>query len=1754
MASVKEKMAKNVRWMKAVWIVILLMSLLSCTENLSAATFSTTTVQGTAYLANGTPGSGTLVISWPSFTTSAGQLVVAGRVTKTISADGFVSVSLAPNAGATPAGQYYTAVYSMSDGTTSTQYWVVPTGSQATLAAVQSQVMPSSQAVQTVSKTYVDTAISVLTQSLLTDSGGTLTGPLYLNADPTAPLQAATKHYVDINDANLLPITGGTVTGSLTAEKLGAAYQVDQFTGSDFGAQLSACISSLDTTYGGTCDARNYSGALTMAANVAISTANATVWLPCATITTAKSIVVTAGTRNVTLHGCGLRGSNAASGSTGGTVFQYTGTGAMISVGDSTYAANTMGFHLDNVVINTTGTTSAAASAIDVYRTQEMELKSLYLLGNSNQTAVVLDGTGNYTGGSFYDLQTNGFAVGVSGIGHQMTNSATTDWLNASTFVRLHINCPTSSGSPIAGTIGIDLQAGDGNTFTGGDVEGCATALHLGASAKNNTVVGLRNENSTKQVVADSGSAYNSWITGGTMFTGALTDNGTRNSFLDTFHRSFNGLNGDWYGSQSDATVTDHYRLGIGSNNERGHLARYQTDYGYRWTTGLSDAASGEQFYQILDELNSVYRLSIGQYNSGQSSTNNQTVINSAGTGAVVLNGSNNAGTGGVVIGSGGTTATTVATIDASGNAQFMGSLQVSGATTLLSTPTVKNQADAEIDATLWAGKTAAQKESFIYKDWNGTSQWYMVKDASNNWALNSAIGGLDSFKAYQSTNSGDTYVNASNATGAVRVNYESGSGTAFNVYGGSSTSLYASFTGTTAIKFPGLAASSGKSCLQIDNSGYLSNTGTACGSGSGTGTVSNGSAGQLAYYAAGGTTLSGLSTVPLTAGGTGAATAAAGLANLGGVSTTLTTTQSLAGRLNLPNLEGTYFADQYQSPTGTGNNGIANALTACGTAGVPCRIVASPGYSTTETELWTTGAPAYGSFMPTGPTSSQAGGTIEDWRLGVPHWMVNATKLADARHMAAPEILVNNTTSPTGIFSWLAPGLTISNAAFAGGRNSYADKTNLANLILRSQKNTQAQNGGDLSISSSCYGNGDCVGTTVDTLSYGSANTSADEGNETARWFALEGGKVFGGTITSIATGSDGTKTVVVGSQSYGGTQGEGRLLVDLTSAYNGKTNGSYIASITSAGQVTCGGSCNWDTNFGTSTTTTLTTEVSNTGSTNTFPQTNVVLAVASSSGFTAGKLACIFDYDYECEQVSAVGSGTITVPILRVPHPAGSIVVTGGLTGYGFEAEADRASPSALNGLTVASDAGMSSLIRYVIPVMSSQSGNVLTLFAGYNSVGNTGYTGRAYPQMGSGGTVSLTITSGVVTSCSASGGSGYSTSVMSYPPQVTVSGSWTTAPSLHVSTSGLSGGIGGCVVDSGGSGVTSATATVVPTNPYDLYAASKVRGVYNASAGSVDGTLSMDPPSGSFAVADQVEQPHYFQMRMIGTRQYVGSVIPSTSISPNYGILLNLSGMWQGSDAGVSMTNTSDPTVYAGYIGATPWVVGRGSASAPNGLKLSGGFANGVYMTTPPMAYGNIAGGVVEVGCGSLGCTNWTSSYPVLYVQGNGGNDSLGYNPSTRVWSWTGNVLNLQHGSLILNQTGYAYANGSQAVSYSATIPATVVTPTAFCTLTDASTVTLATGGAAQTNGVLTLNHATTTRVLNVTGLANGASFTVVLKQDTTGGAALTLGSGCTWYLGGNSGFTASTTPALTSTASGVNILSAIYDGTNCYANVR
>lgn len=176
----------------------------------AAAQVATTTIQDTVYRADGTPASGSVVVSWSTFTTAAGQAIAAGNTSAMIGPNGALSLALTPNAGATPTGSYYTAVLHLDDGTTSQQYWVVPvSATPVTLAAIENQVVPTSVAMQTASRAYVDAKIAQVTGSststtdttgsYVPTTGGTMTGPLVLPADPVTPNQAADKHYVDTN-------------------------------------------------------------------------------------------------------------------------------------------------------------------------------------------------------------------------------------------------------------------------------------------------------------------------------------------------------------------------------------------------------------------------------------------------------------------------------------------------------------------------------------------------------------------------------------------------------------------------------------------------------------------------------------------------------------------------------------------------------------------------------------------------------------------------------------------------------------------------------------------------------------------------------------------------------------------------------------------------------------------------------------------------------------------------------------------------------------------------------------------------------------------------------------------------------------------------------------------------------------------------------------------------------------------------------------------------------------------------------------------------------------------------------------------------------------------------------------------------------------------------------------------------------------------------------------------------------------------
>ncbi len=189
----------------------------------SAGQIVTTTVQDTVYLANGNVASGTVIVSWPSFSTAANGTVAAGSVTTTIGADGFLSLNLTPNVGATPAGTYYTAVYHLSDGSVSKEFWLVPAVAQATVAGIRTQVVPAAVAMSSASKAYVDTSVAALSGTYVTLDGASMTGPLVLGADPTSASQASTKHYVDAQISTLAARVGtGTDSNAIHANTTSA--------------------------------------------------------------------------------------------------------------------------------------------------------------------------------------------------------------------------------------------------------------------------------------------------------------------------------------------------------------------------------------------------------------------------------------------------------------------------------------------------------------------------------------------------------------------------------------------------------------------------------------------------------------------------------------------------------------------------------------------------------------------------------------------------------------------------------------------------------------------------------------------------------------------------------------------------------------------------------------------------------------------------------------------------------------------------------------------------------------------------------------------------------------------------------------------------------------------------------------------------------------------------------------------------------------------------------------------------------------------------------------------------------------------------------------------------------------------------------------------------------------------------------------------------------------------------------------------
>ncbi len=227
-----------------------LMKAAAAMQTASTGTIATTQITDTVFLGDGTPATGTVIVSWQAFTTASGESVPSGTTSATITA-GALSLQLIPNAGSTPMGTYYTAIYHLSDGSVSRQFWVVPVSQvPVQVSAIESTVLPTSVAMQTVSKSYVDTAIAAAvtghpldsTNPFVEKTGDTMTGPLVLPGDPTTPNQAADKHYVDVNVASVAAGSGQKVsmlpaTSQVVSQPVGTELQVNILNGEEYASQ-----------------------------------------------------------------------------------------------------------------------------------------------------------------------------------------------------------------------------------------------------------------------------------------------------------------------------------------------------------------------------------------------------------------------------------------------------------------------------------------------------------------------------------------------------------------------------------------------------------------------------------------------------------------------------------------------------------------------------------------------------------------------------------------------------------------------------------------------------------------------------------------------------------------------------------------------------------------------------------------------------------------------------------------------------------------------------------------------------------------------------------------------------------------------------------------------------------------------------------------------------------------------------------------------------------------------------------------------------------------------------------------------------------------------------------------------------------------------------------------------------------------------------------------------------------------------------
>lgn len=756
----------------------------------------------------------------------------------------------------------------------------------------------------------------------------------------------------------------------------------------------------------------------------------------------------------------------------------------------------------------------------------------------------------------------------------------------------------------------------------------------------------------------------------------------------------------------------------------------------------------------------------------------------------------------------------------------------------------------------------------------------------------------------------------------------------------------------------------------------------------------------------------------------------------------------TMTGPLTVPKLyakqfEGHYYADQMQS--GSGNNGIAMSLSDCRSYSYACQVLAPTLYAQTETQPWGGFYQVYGSTK--GPKSSDPLGCVIDNRWATPQVLCNQGLALNptswGRFNMAPWGIAQNALSIGQNNSPHNLAANITNTQWMGSRDFDDDETSVEGLGITTTVYSPSGNS-PVSIRATSWAPADVLGFNIS--AYGTGSTLAQNEGDELRARIGEPGNVSRVTLSGAPT--CGVTCAMTGTQTLGqaGAFGEELPWIDITKAYSA----AFIKTL-SGNTVTADSTANWDSTFGTTTgITTLTAFVANPGTVNygspaipnSFPQLNVTLTVASTASFTTGPATEFDAVDPKWQRfnITSIVDGThMVIDRANYPMGVGSTISQGGLSGYGFEMDADRTCGSNGNGeSTHGADNPIASnaCIRNVFPIVSNAAGNTLTLYAGtQGALFSSGGSSRGYTNMaGSGGSATVTVSGGAVTGCTATGGTGYINT--SNPPQLVISGiSSTVAPVIYVS--GIGGGaLTACTVAVAGSGITGTpSVSVVTSNPYHIYPQAESLQNYNATSGSMDATSLITMPwAGTASSGDVLEQEHYFVHRTVGL-----NLAANNWQHPGTGSLFSLymGGNWGTNNYLMNVANTTDVTDYDSSPLAQRYIIGRGKLGTPHGIHLGGAFRNGIFLGLPAFSNQGFYTGAVVVACTPY-CSQWNQVGNILTVQGNNNGtnaeDVLGYNPSTQSWNWTAGATQNNGGSPACSVGLSGAANGGLSLTCS------------------------------------------------------------------------------------------------------------------------